>query len=281
MLGGPGRALRACPRDVKLATTSPAAEINRGYARARHRVARPTASASTTPARPVRGVQHRTRARRRDRSGDRRRAPPDLRRQPLARRRRVDPDVVRACASLAGLLRRGRRPGPPAHLDLRRRPRPRPRTSSSTRPTTPPTPCGSTATSASPASPDPLPGQVRHGRPHRLRHRHRALRRRRARPRDRRTRRRVARRGAGRGRVPGQPRRPAGRVDQRPVALDPAPGGAAARRRATRPRLRRSMAFFHDGNYDALVEVPADLLLAGRTRPATSRSWPATTSWPS
>ena len=106
-----------------------------------------------------------------------------------------------------------------------------------------------------PGSPDPLPGQVRMGAHTDYGIVHRALRRRGA---------RACRSWAPdgewhgvvpvEGRLPREPRRPAGRVDERPLALDPAPGRAATGRRRP-PALRRSAAFFHDGNYDALVEV--------------------------
>ena len=59
-------------------------------------------------------------------------------------------------------------------------------------------------------------------------------------------RRALARRGARPGRAAGEPRRPDGRVDQRPLAIDAAPGGAAERaRRGASPEhgvlLRREL----------------------------------------
>ena len=82
-------------------------------------------------------------------------------------------------------------------------------------------------------------GSAAHGRAHRLRHRDRALRRPRAGSRDRGSRRRVARRGPGAGRVPRQPRRPPGPVDERPVALDRPPGRARRRERVRLDAGRR------------------------------------------
>ena len=56
-----------------------------------------------------------------------------------------------------------------------------------------------------------------------------------------------------RRRPAGQPRRPARRVDQRPVAVDDPPGRRRPLAGRTGRTARRSAAFFHDGNYDALV----------------------------
>ena len=101
--------------------------------------------------------------------------------------------------------------------------------------------------------PRPGGGPAAHRRPHRLRHRHRPLRRRRRRARDRRARRRVVAGHARRRRLRREHRRPARRVDQRPLALDHPPGGPPAGRHRG-PALRRSAAFFLDGDHDTLVE---------------------------
>ena len=79
------------------------------------------------------------------------------------------------------------------------------------------------------------------GRPHRLRHRHRAVGRPRAGARDPAARRLVAARRPGAGRAADQPRRPAGALVERSLAVDDAPGRAATRRRrhAAPTSLRR------------------------------------------
>ena len=223
------------------------------------------------PAGPVRGVQHR--ARRRSTESD-----PAIAAEPYGHfAANIWPDVAGRAA-------------PGARRVLRRRPGASPTRCSRCSPPRSDLPAGYFAPFAThstdtmrvnhyetaPGDPDPLDGAGRHGRPHRLRHRHGALRRPGARPADRRARRAVARRGAGAGRVPGQPRRPDRAVDERPLALDAAPGAAAgpAARPLERPAVGGVLPRRQLGRAD---RVPADVHGRVDTRRSTRRSPPAST----
>ena len=177
-----------------------------------------------------------------------------LRPQPVARGAAGTPGRV------DGLLRRHARPRQPPDVPVRTRPglppgffagqtaRPRTRCAPST-----------TRPRHRPAS-RPVPG----GRPHRLRHADDPAAGRRGRPGSARPRRPVAGRGTGPRRVRDQRRRPDGALDQRPVAVDPAPGGRSARSR----HGRRAQA-----DHAVLPErqlVRGDLLRAHRGNPARS-----------